>query len=89
FDFEGTLKINSTNAIQKIRIYALEDTTNPVCNITYENKKEVSIPLNIGNYQINGYTTQGYLSTLTFQVRSNKTVIIVYDINNIGEIMNN
>ena len=89
FDFEGTVKVSSVNGIQKLWIYTLEDTTDPIYSLVYDNKKELTMPLNIGNYRLKGYTIDGYLSTVTFQIRSGKTVTIVYDKDKAGEITSN
>jgi hypothetical protein len=90
FDYEGTLEINSINSINIIRIYSLEDKTNPVYDLTFNKKKHITLPLNIGNYELSGYTTNyGYLSRITFQIRSNQTLKVEYNSDNVGKIINN
>ena len=89
FDFEGTVKISSANGIGNLWIYSLDDKTEPIYDLKYNNEKDLSIPLNIGNYRLSGYTAKGYLSEVTFQIRSGKTVTIVYDKDNVGKITSN
>lgn len=86
FSCEGTLVIDATNSISDVWIYSLEDTTNPIYDIDVTNKNTYSIKLNAGNYQLNGYTDNGYLSMVTFQIRPEHTVTIHYDSSNIGKV---
>jgi len=88
FKFEGTLEINSSTAINNIWVYSLEDKTNPVYDLSYDGDKHISLSLNVGNYQLNGYTSDGYLGTVTFQIRPDQTLKIEYDSDNVGKIIN-
>lgn len=84
--FEGTLEISSHNSMDVVWIYALEDTSTPVYEIRLDGVKSYSIKINAGNYQLGGYTNNGYFSTVTFQVRPENTTRIVYDSDNVGEV---
>ncbi|MFV0290732.1 MAG: hypothetical protein ACK5IJ_07530 [Mangrovibacterium sp.] len=85
----GVVKIYAESKIDEIRIYSFDDTSNPIHTLLCGGSREASQELNIGNYKLSGYSYNGYLSSVTFQVRPGKTVVIEYNENNIGEVISN
>ena len=89
FNQDGNLNISFSNRSSDIilSIYSIENETIPIYKVSMDNRAEINIPLNVGNYIIKPYSSSTFYGSMGFQIMKNKTTYIEFDNNNIGTVM--
>ena len=82
----GRVNISFTNKHPDIilSVYSIDNETTPIYEVSMDNRVDIEIPLNVGNYILKPYSSSAFDGKTGFQIMKDNTTYIEFDKNNIG-----
>lgn len=82
----GRVNISFTNKLPdiKLSVYSIDNETTPIYEVSMDNRVDIEIPLNVGNYTLKPYSSSAFYGKTGFQIMKDNTTYIEFDKNNIG-----
>ena len=82
----GRVNISFTNKHPdiKLSVYSIDNETIPIYEVSMDNRVDIEIPLNVGNYILKPYSSSAFYGKTGFQIMKDNTTYIEFDKNNIG-----
>ena len=82
----GRVNISFTNKHPDIilSVYSIDNETTPIYEVSMDNRVDIEIPLNEGNYILKPYSSSAFYGKTGFQIMKDNTTYIEFDKNNIG-----
>ena len=82
----GRVNISFTNKHPdiKLSVYSIDNETTPIYEVSMDNRVDIEIPLNAGNYILKPYSSSAFYGKTGFQIMKDNTTYIEFDKNNIG-----
>lgn len=82
----GRVNISFTNKHPDIilSVYSIDNEITPIYEVSMDNRVDIEIPLNAGNYILKPYSSSAFYGKTGFQIMKDNTTYIEFDKNNIG-----
>jgi len=82
----GRVNISFANKLPDIQlsVYSIDNETTPIYEVSMDNRVDIEIPLNVGNYILKPYSSSAFYGKTGFQIMKDNTTYIEFDKNNIG-----